>query len=61
MTRAQWLLMVRTRRPDDDDGDLLAQIERTEEAARLIEEYSTVAARLAPRTSQDQRPEETNG
>ncbi|HPA19498.1 MAG TPA: hypothetical protein PLU30_17255 [Verrucomicrobiae bacterium] len=61
MTRAQWLLMVRTRRPDDDDGDTLAQIERTEEAGRLIEEYRTVAARLADRARQDQWPEEAHG
>ena len=61
MTRAQWLLMVLTRRPDDDDSDTLAQIERTEEAGRIVEEYRTVAARLAARARQDQRPEETHG
>jgi len=61
MNGAQRSILLRMRRPEDDDGDLLAQIERTEEAGRIVEEFSAVAARLAALERQDQQPEENHG
>lgn len=61
MTQAEWMLLVRTRRADDDDGDLLAQLERTEEARRLVREFRSEARTAALPKQEPEGREEQHG